>query len=301
MEIIEFNLNDIIEAKQDIVLCLGYFDAIHLGHQYLINKAKKYNSPIAILTFDKSPKYLLGKASESGGLNSLYDRVDVYNQLGVDYLYILEIDKDFLNLSRFEFVDQVIKKINPKAIVCGEDYRFGHEALGNPTYLSQYFDVEVVDLLKINNRKVSTKDIIDHIKNGKVELAKDLLGRPYRITGLVVTGKQNGRKIGFNTANLDLDYEYVLPKEGVYYGKVIIDDESYIAMISVGTHPTIMSLSKPIVEAHILNFDKEIYGYTISIDFLKYLRKIEAFSSLDDLKNQLQKDKEMVKTLSSKK
>lgn len=300
MEIIEFKYGDDITFNQGVVLCLGYFDAIHLGHQYLINKAKTYNLPIAILTFDKSPKYLLGKASESGGLNSLYDRASVYSTLGVDYLYILEIEKDFLNLSRYEFVEKVLQKINPKKIVCGEDYKFGHDALGNTTYLKQYFDVEVVPLLKVNNKKVSTKDIIDHIKSGDVEYANSLLDRPYRITGMVVEGKQNGRKIGFNTANLELDYDYVIPKEGVYYGKVIIDDDEYVGMISIGTHPTIMTLSKPIIEAHILNFDQEIYGYTISIDFLKYLRKIETFSSLDDLKTQLQKDKEMVKRLSGK-
>lgn len=295
MKIIEFKHSDIFENKEHIVLCLGAFDSLHLGHIQIIKQALKSNLPVAVMTFDINPKYVLGIRQSSQNILSLHDKANILEGLGVEFLYVLHFDEEVMKLSRFEFVDLILNKINPKKIYCGEDYKFGLNASGNAEYLKQYFDVEIIKLLKMKQKKISTADIINHIQKGELVSANELLNRPYRLTGTVVKGLGNGKKIGFPTANLDLDFDYYLPKEGVYIGYAFIDDIKYKAIISVGTHPTIQNLSKPIIEVHVLNFEGNLYGKFIDVAFIKRIRNIITFESLEHLAKQLEKDKEIAK------
>jgi riboflavin kinase/FMN adenylyltransferase len=153
------------------------------------------------------------------------------------------------------------------------------------------FDVMVVDTFLDNGKKVSARDISALVEKGDIELVNKLLGRPFRINGLVVEGKHNGHKLDFPTANLKLDYPYAFPKTGVYLGYAYVDDIKYKAIVSVGTHPTIMRLEKPIIEVHIIDFDGMIYGKDIFIEFIHYQRDEMTFASTDDLKEQLKKDR----------
>ena len=291
MEIIEFNYDNTPENKENIVLLLGYFDAIHLGHQLMVNKAKEFNMKIAVMSFDQPPSFVLKKAISNLSLTSTADKAEIFESLGVDYFYILHFDKEVSELTRFEFVEKVLQKINPKMIICGEDYRFGNLGSGTPNYLKQFFDVTVVDLLFDGSNKISSRDIATLVKERKVKEAGRLMGRNYRVFGIVKHGLGNGRKLGFPTANIELDYPYILPGEGVYLGYGVLEDKKYPAIIDIGRHPTFRELQFPRLEVHFLDFDKNLYGQYVYVEFVDYIRDNIQFYTPEELSAQLEKDK----------
>lgn len=295
MEIIWIDVNNIeLEEVKGLHLCLGYFDGVHLGHQELIKTALD-KGLTGVMTFDVPPHFALGINTVNSCLSSLYDKSIFLEKMGVKYFYILTMSKDLLNLSREDFVSKILQKINPVEIIVGEDYRFGHEAKGTPNYLSNFFEVTTIPLLKINNRKISSRYIKDEIKEGHVEKVEEYLGRYYSITGLVVRGRGNGLKIGFPTANLSLDYPYVLPKVGVYMGYVNVLNSCYKAIICVSTHPSIDALNAPIVEVHLLYYKGDLYGKEIEVEFVAFMRDVNHYDNLDDLTEQLKKDRAIAK------
>ena len=294
MKIIDFDINTTPLNDKDLVLCLGFYDGLHLGHQKLIKKALDEGYPVGVMTFDIAPAVLLGK-KENYSLTSTFDKADILDDLGVKFLYIMHFEKETLKVTKDEFIERVLKPLNPRKIFVGEDYKFGVLGEGNAAYLKQFFDVEVVPLEKVDNLKISSKKIRELVENGKMEKASALLGRHYRIAGLVVEGQHNGQKIDFPTANLELDYTYVFPKEGVYMGYGYFMNRKRKAMICVGTHPTIHQLLKPIIEVHIIDFNENIYGRELYVEFVSYMRPIKQFASMEELKEQLIKDEEKTK------
>ena len=295
MKIIEFAYPEVPHVDEQVVLCLGYFDGIHLGHQALFKKAKKEGFKVAVLTFDHSPAFVLGKIDENTCLTSISDKAEFLEDLNIDYLFLMHFDRKVAMLTKDEFIDKILKPINPIKLYCGEDYRFGARAEGNPDYLKLYFSIEIFGIEKKDGIKISSRDIVKLIQSHKMEKASELLGRPYRINGLVVEGKHNGRTIDFPTANLDLDYPYVFPDFGVYMGYAQVYGKKYKAIINVGTHPTVVPLYKPIIEVHIIDFEGNIYGKDIFVSFISYMRGEKKFDSMEALKEQLQKDKEKAK------
>lgn len=295
MKIIEIDLKNLnVEMNKDINLVLGYFDGVHLGHQYLIKKAIS-EGDTGVMTFDLSPNFALGKNTVNSLLTSLSDKASIFQQMGVKYLYILRMSEDLLKLSKDDFINQILRKISPKIIFIGTDYRFGYKAEGTPEYLKEFFKVEVVDLQLLHDLKISSRYIKEFICNGEVEKARESLGRYYSVYGLVVEGKHNGEKIGFPTANIEMDYPYVLPKIGVYMGYVKLENSSYKAIISISTHPTIEELNSPIIEAHLLYYKGSLYGREVKLEFVSYMRDIKKFNSLEELGEQLKKDREIAK------
>ena len=294
MKIIDFDINTTPLNDKDLVLCLGFYDGLHLGHQKLIKKALDEGYPVGVMTFDIAPAVLLGK-KENYSLTSTFDKADILEDLGVKYLYLMHFEKETLKVTKDEFIEKVLKPLNPRKIFVGEDYKFGVLGEGNATYLKQFFDVEVIPLEKVDNLKISSKKIRELVENGKMEKASSLLGRYYRISGLVVEGQHNGQKIDFPTANLELDYTYVFPKEGVYMGYGYFMNRKRKAMICVGTHPTVHQLLKPIIEVHIIDFNENIYGRELYVEFVSYMRPIKQFASMEELKEQLIKDEEKTK------
>jgi riboflavin kinase/FMN adenylyltransferase len=295
VEIIDFIYPNITENKEKIVLCLGYFDGVHLGHQELIKNAKKVGYKVGVLTFDNSPAYILGKISQNQYLTSVADKAEYLSELGVDYLYLMHFGKVETLLTKDEFIENVIKVINPISLFCGEDYRFGARGEGDPKYLSRFFATNVQEIVKTDNLKVASRDILKAIASKKPETATKLLGRPYRINGLVVEGAKKGRTINFPTANLELAYPYVYPATGVYIGYADVYGEKYKAIINVGTHPTINPLAKPLIEVHLIDYEGNLYGEDIFVEFISYIREEKTFESLQDLKKQLLKDEEVAK------
>ena len=294
MKIIGFNIDTTPANDKDLVLCLGFYDGIHLGHQHLIQKALDTGYPVGVMTFDVAPAVLLGK-KENYSLTSTYDKADFLEEMGVKFLYLMHFDKETLKVTKDEFIERVLKPLNPKKIFVGDDYKFGTNGDGDATYLKRFFDVEIIPLEKVDNLKISSKKIRELVENGKMEKAASFLGRPYRISGLVVEGGGNGRKIGFATANLELNYTYVFPKEGVYMGYAYFLNRKRKAMICVGTHPTINQLLKPIIEVHIIDFNEVLYGREIYVDFVSFIRPVIEFASLEELREQLLKDEEKTK------
>lgn len=296
MKIIDIDVREGINLEEisDLHLCLGFFDGVHLGHQSLIKKALE-NGKTGVMTFDVPPNFATGKNIYNCCLTSLYDKATFLEKMGVKYLYILRMSKELLSLSREQFVNLILKKINPQRIYVGEDYRFGHEAKGTPNYLSNYFDVDISHLLLSNHRKISSAFVRDLIREGRVNEVNKYLGRNYSLVGLVIHGKGNGVKLGFPTANLDLDYPYVLPKIGVYMGYVRFLSSTYKAMIAVSTHPTITELNKPLIEVHLLYYKGDLYGKEIEVVFIDYMRDIVKFDTVEELIEQLKKDREIAK------
>ncbi|HKL72730.1 MAG TPA: bifunctional riboflavin kinase/FAD synthetase [Candidatus Onthovivens sp.] len=290
MEITYLNdYSDIIETKKKFALILGYFDGVHIGHVYLINSAKNMsNNELAILTFDKPLK----KTNQC--LTSLNRRLKRFEKLGISKVFILNTDNNLKNLSYGDFIEKILKKINPAEIFCGPDFKYGHQALGDVNYLKDQFNnVNVVNYLSnFDKSKISSSTIKLLIQNGEMEEAALLLGRQYRIEGVVCKGKGLGKKLGFPTANLKLNDDYVIPKCGVYITKTIINDEVYNSLTNIGTNPTVNENNNMTIETYILDFNRDIYDQEILIDFYKLLRCEIKFYSKEELIKAMENDEE---------
>ena len=297
MEIIQFELGDSLPSLPDLVLCLGFFDGVHLGHQKLIKKSRKEGYKLGILSFNQSPAYVLGNKKVDNCITSISDKADIFEEMGVDYLFLMDFNKKVVGATKDEFISKVLLPINPHQICCGRDYHFGVRAEGDTDYLKRFFNVKVFDFENIDDKKISSRHIVSLIKEGQMEKVTEMLGRPYRINGTVMVGFKEGRNLDYPTANLKLEYEYVYPKIGVYVGYGYVFGEKYKAIINVGTHPTVNPLDEPLIEVHLLDFDGNLYGKNIFAEFIKYIREEKKFDSTDDLKAQLNRDKQKAKKI----
>ena len=293
MKVVHIYYQNISAKVDNLSLILGYFDGVHLGHQYLIKEARKYaKHPLAILTFDKPVSSLINNGKSNDLITSLDDRFKMISKLGVDYYYLFHIDKDFLNLSDLDFID-LLKKLNVKEVFVGEDYRFGKNRVGTPNTLKDFFDVRVIDLLKENGEKISTQEIKNLLELGKLEEANKLLGHNYQISGTLITGKGIGRKIGFPTLNLKMYSNYVLPRFGVYKTITYLDGIPHLSITNVGVNPTVDAGDVPSIEIHLKDYSNDNVS-SLCVEFLEFVRPEIKFSSLEELKEQISKDVEIV-------
>ena len=271
-------------------MCLGYFDGVHLGHQNLIKYARKHAKfTLGLLTFSKPISTYVDNGKNTEILTSLDDRFKIISKLGVDYYFVAQIDEDFTKLSDFKFIE-ILKNMNVKEIFVGKDFKYGAKANGTISTLKDYFDVTVIDIEKVNNEKISTKRIKNLISEGDIYQANDLLGHNFNIVGTIVSGNHIGTKIGFPTLNLKLSDNYVLPKFGVYKTICYIDNVPHVSITNVGVKPTIKEGNLPSIEVHLKDFKGVPEGDVFNLEFLKFIRPEMKFSSLDDLKKQIEKD-----------
>lgn len=282
-------------SKEKIALCLGYFDGLHKGHQALIDKAISSGYKVGILTFDISPKQFINKKSKEVVLDE-NTRNELLEKMKVDYLFIQKFDEKFSKISAAEFINY-LKMLNPSLLVVGYDYRFGINASGDISFLKQFFKVAEVEQIKDYKGKYSTSRLIESLSQADIKDVISVLGRPYSVNGKVMTGLQNGRKIGFKTANMKLIAPYYSPKNGVYACYAYVNNKKYYSMVNIGVHPTIQELKHPLIEVHIIDFDENIYGSEIRIEFIDFIREEIKFSSLDKLRHQLEKDVEISKNI----
>lgn len=283
------------DGTDKINLCLGFFDGMHKGHQFLIRKAKQLNIKTGVVTFDGKLKELTNSHKDGGELTSVSDRFELLNDLGVDYLFVIQFDNDLMNMSAEDFIVQVLVPLNINAIYVGSDFTFGKNAVGNVALLKKYFDVEIVDFLYDNGKKISSRDIIRLIRSGLIKEADILLGRPYLIKGKVVHGLANGKDlIGYPTANINIQYDYVLPSNGVYVTYINVNNKKYLSMTNIGHHPTIDKLKRVSIESYILDFSADIYGSEVVLEFVDRIRDEKRFASVDLLRKQLDKDKTFI-------
>ena len=284
------NTNEIPNDLKNLSLVLGLFDGVHLGHQGLIKYAYENSkgNKLGVLTFDKALK------DSSFSLMNLKDKEIELSKLPIDYLFVLMCDENLKRMSHEDFLNNILDKFKPHSIFCGPDFRFGYKALGDVEYLKSHFEkVSIFSFVEDEfGNKISSSYIKRLIHSGEISLANKFLTRPYKICGNVVSGLHNGHELGFPTANILPSINYVLPNNGVYFTKVVIDGEEFIAVTNVGIHPTIDKLENPIIESHILDCKKDLYNKKIDLYIYKKERDEITFKNLDELKSQISKDKE---------
>lgn len=292
MKIIECTFDNIKETF-DGTLLLGNFDGVHKGHTLLVRTALDHSDNIGVLLFKNHPLDIFKPEEKHHILTSLDDKIRRFRGLGVETFYVIDNDKNFYNHSKDEFIE-FLKRIGVSRIVVGDDYTFGKGKSGSVADLKEHFNLEIVPILKINDEKVGTSEIIESLKKGNIAKANDHLGYHYEVKGKVTKGFGNGAKIGFPTANLELKENYLLPKNGVYKTLVYVRGIPHFAITNVGKNPTVGLLKHQIIESYIKGINEDLYGEMIYVAFVEYLRDEKKFDSLDDLKAQLEKDKKTI-------
>ena len=289
------------------VVTIGIFDGLHLGHRSIIrrltDKAKRIKTNSIVLTFKPHPINVLQLKKQIPLLISVEQRIKMFKNLGVDICIIEKFSRDFSKLSPRDFIKELlIKRIHPKEVVVGRGFRFGKRASGGIKLLREIgrlhdFSVKEVSPIKIGKEVVSSTSIRKLIQNGYLKKASKFLGKNVSVSGKVIKGKGKGRILGFPTANIYPCAE-VIPPDGIYATKVNFNRKEFSSMTFIESLPTTdkrNKAEKSIIEVHIFNFNKVIYGKHISIDFLKKIRNKKKFISQTDLREQLKKDEKAVK------
>ncbi len=269
--------------KSGSVLLLGGFDGLHAGHKTLVQRAKTYRLPMGIMTI------LGGKNGDE--IFTIEERLNIFQRVGVDFVLPMPF-AEIKDIAPETFAQTLEKTCNPKAFVCGDDFRFGKRAQGNGETLKSatQVSVEVLELLKKNGEKISATTIKNHLAEGKIEQANELLGENFFLIGEVVKDRQVGKKIGFPTANVSYPQGKFPLKKGVYETRATIEGKTYKGITNFGARPTFANEDVRI-ETHFLHFDGNLYGSKIKIEFVRFLRDIAKFERVEDLQAQLQKDK----------
>jgi len=283
--------------KSPSAVALGFFDGVHIAHRkiisFAVDYAKKNNlSPIA-LSFDASPMELLSDCKVKY-LTTNEEKENIIKSLGADTEF-LPLSKELLSMEAEVFVKEIlVDKYNIKYAVCGYNYRFGKNGNGDTKLLQKLgkhygFEVRVCDCETLLGESVSSSRIRGLISNGNIESANELLGRNFSLSGIICEGKQLGRKLGFPTANVFFSKHTVMPKNGVYKTLVTVENDTYTAITNTGINPTVGG-EELRTETYIPNFNRNIYGKEIKIEFLKFIREEKKFGSIEELKSQIKRD-----------
>ncbi|MBA4275424.1 bifunctional riboflavin kinase/FAD synthetase [Flavobacterium sp.] len=294
------SINDFRSAKKTI-LTLGTFDGVHMGHRKILEKVtqntKNGEYESVVLTFFPHPRMVLQGESEVKLLNTLSEKIDLLEKIGIQNLVIHPFDETFSRLTAEEFVETVlVNQFHIQKIIIGHDHRFGRNRTANIDDLIAFgvqhnFEVEQISVQEIDAVSISSTKIRTALLTGNMALANEFLGYDYFMSGTVLKGKQLGRTVGFPTANLQIDENYkLIPQNGVYVVKSIINQKTIFGMMNIGFNPTVAGKNLSI-EIHFFNFDADLYDQKISVSLLEYLRPEQKFDSIDLLKQQLVKDK----------
>ncbi len=296
------HLRRLEDAKLDAdsLVTIGVFDGVHLGHQQLIQRlvdsARASGNKAIVLTFYPHPDKLLEQVKTRYHLTTPEKRAELLLNLGVDLVITHPFDEETRRLQAAEFVDLLVTNLRIREIWVGADFALGFQRQGDVRYLraqgkKRGFDVSAVELITSQSSQqfIRSSTIREHVRNGNMSAAKAMLGRAYAIEGPVVLGEQRGRTIGAPTANVKVWSEQIIPANGVYAGWARIGEEIFQAATNIGTRPT-FSGDAVTIEAHLLDFDRDIYGERIELSFEQRLRPEQKFSGLDALVKQIQAD-----------
>lgn len=283
--------------KVGCIVTIGVFDGIHLGHKFILEKlkeeARRQKTPSLLITFDAPPETVLEKShlhrpdEFHGFLTDMEDKKNILSSCGIDYLWFLESSKHLFKLSGKEFLEHLFGNFSPTCLIVGEDFRFGYKGKSGIRYLRKIsarygFTVIVVKKMRKGGRIVSSSFIRHLIKNAEFGKIRNFLGRDYFVKGKVVKGAGIGRRLGYPTANIDYD-GYAIPLSGIYAATIDIDKRKYLCAVNIGERPSINKSALRIMEAHIINFKRNILGKKIKLSFIKKLRDEKRFSSKKDL------------------
>ncbi|SHF89305.1 riboflavin kinase / FMN adenylyltransferase [Flavobacterium fluvii] len=295
------SIND-FESTKKTILTLGTFDGVHIGHKKILERVTqntengKYES--LVLTFFPHPRMVLHGQSEVKLLNTIDEKIDLLEKIGIQNLVIHPFDETFSKLSAEEFVKTVlVDRFHINKIIIGHDHRFGRNRTADINDLIAFgkqhdFEVEQISAQEIDAVSISSTKVRNALTKGNMALANDYLGYDYFLTGTIAKGKQLGRTIGFPTANFKIEENYkLIPRNGVYVVKSIIDQKTVYGMMNIGYNPTVAGENLSI-EVHYFDFDQDIYNQKIAVSILERLRPEQKFGSVDLLKEQLKKDKQ---------
>lgn len=280
------------------VCALGFFDGVHKAHSYILTECVRYAQINGLksvaLTFEKSPAEYFGKKIKY--LTSLPQKEALMKQLGIDDVVILACDEKMLSLTPEEFIDKIlVEKLNAKALFCGFNYTFGKGAKGDTHLLEQMcgkygIKVFVSSCMKEDDVTVSSSNIRTFLEKGDIEKANSFLTRPFEVCGKVQKGKELGRTLSFPTANIYPDSSFPHIPHGVYATKTTVDATEYLSVTNIGFNPTVNDKNLR-METYIIGFSGDIYGKHISVKFYKFLREEKKFPSVENLREQIEKDK----------
>ena len=299
MKIIE-NL-DSYSSTQKTFVTIGTFDGVHKGHQKVLKKlvtsAKKNNAKSVLLTFFPHPRMVLQEDVNIKLINTLEERIELLKKTTIDVLVVQQFTKEFAKQSALDFVrNLLVNKLNISKLVIGYDHHFGKNREGNFEQLEKFghtygFKVRRISVKDIDNIGVSSTKIRKAILKGDISKANRYLGHNFTLTGTVIKGKNLGEKIGFPTANLQVNEAYkLIPKTGAYIVKSNINNSSVYGMMNIGFRPTVSGKNQTI-EIHFFNFNKSLYDEKITVELLEFLREEQKFESVNSLKKQLIADK----------
>jgi len=290
------------EPLNKAVVTIGAFDGVHIGHKKILNRLTELSSLVngesVLITFWPHPRFVLKKDAEPIGLlNTLEEKIHLLDSYKIDHLLILNFNEEFAKLTADAFIENIlIKSIGTRFLVLGYDHRFGNNREGSIDYLNankERFGIESIEIPKqeIESLAISSTLIRKALLNGDSTVANQNLGYPYLLRGFVIEGNKLGRTIGFPTANIFIeDQDKLIPKNGVYAVYVYIEGERYKGMLNIGVRPTINNDKRRTIEVHIFDFNEDVYGKTVRLELITYIRDEVKFNGIDALIEQLKKD-----------
>ena len=301
MEIIRETTDFRLEGSYCVAI--GKFDGIHKGHQYLLKCIEDYRKDgykVAVFTFDPSPAAFFANG-EYKGLTTTEEKRRIFDRLGVDVLVEYPLNEKSASISPEDFIQEIlIDKMHVRCVVCGTDLTFGDKGRGNVELLRAYglrkgFEVKVCEKVKCDGVEISSSLIRDEVEHGQMEEVTKHIGAYYSFTGIVVTGRQLGRRLGMPTVNIIPSEEKLLPPFGVYESMISYAGGHYKGITNVGVKPTVTDECKPVVETYIFDFEEDIYGKEIVVNLVSMIRAEKKFESVDELKAQIKADIDYVR------
>jgi riboflavin kinase/FMN adenylyltransferase len=294
-----FHGTDNAEIQRPTVLTLGVFDGLHLGHQLImrtvVERARAVDAVPTVITFDPHPRAVLHPESSPPLLQTLDQKVEGFGVLGIEQTIVVRFTAEFAQIPAENFLREVVKeRLHAKEIYLGRGFAFGHDREGNIELLRRVsqelgFFADEVPEVRLRGQRVSSSRVRELLSEGKVNLARRLLGRPYGVEGLVERGDERGHRLGFPTANLH-PKNRVIPRNGVYVTGALIDGQWRRSVTNVGLRPTFGADTEPSVETFVIDWAGDLYGDVVRVRFLHRLRDERKFNSIEELKRQIEQD-----------
>jgi riboflavin kinase/FMN adenylyltransferase len=294
------------QTYEPTVIALGNFDGVHLGHQEILKKglekAQSLNIKLSVLLFDPHPLKVLYPERKLNLLTGREERLMLFEEIGVHKVFLLPFTSQFANTSPREFAQEILSRIGARHVVVGFNYSFGYQGKGNSEELKnlgeeQGFRVSVVQAQKINDIVISSTEIRRYLLNGEISLAKEMIGRSPKLSGKVVHGDGRGKNLGYPTANIQLQEDLLIPKNGVYAINSKIDGNIYGGMMNIGVRPTFTSDQERTIEVNFFDYEGDLYNKELMISIEARLRSERKFAGLEEIIAQLIKDKEQAVNL----
>jgi riboflavin kinase/FMN adenylyltransferase len=290
-----------LNAFRKAVVTIGTFDGVHTGHQKIIDQlkqeAKKINGESVLITFDPHPRKVLDPGKPLKLINTLDEKIELLKKQGLDHLVIVPFTLQFASLSAEEYIqDFLFNRFHPHTVIIGYDHRFGHDRKGDYHMMEDFaeklaFQLKEIPEHIVDSIIVSSTKIRDAIRLGDVQIANDLLGYEFFFQGTIIQGNKLGRKLGFPTANLQInDRDKLIPGHGVYAVTAALDQREFQGMMNIGIRPTLND-GLFMIEVNLFDFDEEVYGQELKVHVRKFMRPEIKFNGLDALKEQITRDK----------